>query len=562
MLPALLILLAAVLGLSATSVRADDLAVIIANKTYVNSHEVEFAHNDGERFADAARRALLIPEDRVLVFRDQGLAAMRTLVSRQVASRVTTRTKRLWVYYSGHGFPLLEVGRPPEPYLLPVDGDPGVLKETAIALDDVKKQLGALKRSMAEGAEIVLVLEACFSGRSSKGAVQPKVSGSAFNVDLGLDSSILVLSATGEDHVASWDHEAKLGLFTDLLLDTLFGRAGRESDGRITTAHLGAYLDRELQARLARLYPGERRLQRPWLGGRTTASVLIAHGEPLPTRDPERERSETLMCTALRLSGDAQKIAEFVASCRACAEECKAALRSRRSEIERQAAYCRAEAATLDKLLKAKVARAELAGLLQALSCPEVVAKAKTALDQMPAPAPGAPGGKPMGLTPSPTPSPPPSTPAPTVVPPGTAPGTLVRSWEAHGGRVTSAAVSPDGRRIVTGSSDGTLKFWDAATGRELRSIDGGQSALMAVAMSPDGRWVVSSGMDATVKLWDAATWKELRAMAGHKQQVNAVAVSPDGRWVVSGSHDTTVKLWDSATGGEIRTFPGDGGWI
>jgi len=63
---------------------------------------------------------------------------MRGLASRRIASQVTKRTKRLWVYYSGHGFPLIEGGRAPEPDLLPVDGDPGLLKETAIALDDFK----------------------------------------------------------------------------------------------------------------------------------------------------------------------------------------------------------------------------------------------------------------------------------------------------------------------------------------------------------------------------------------------------------------------------------------
>ena len=157
MLTRLLAPLLALVALAALSpARADDLAVIIANKAYVNSHEVEYAHNDGERFADAAKRALRIPESRVVVLRDRGYVAMRSLVARDIAPRLNKRTKRLWVYYSGHGFPLIEGGRPPEPYLLPVDGDPGLLKATAIALDDFKKELGTLKRSMADGAEIVL----------------------------------------------------------------------------------------------------------------------------------------------------------------------------------------------------------------------------------------------------------------------------------------------------------------------------------------------------------------------------------------------------------------------
>ena len=74
-----------------------------------------------------------------------------------------------------------------------------------------------------------------------------------------------------------------------------------------------------------------------------------------------------------------------------------------------------------------------------------------------------------------------------------------------------------------------------------------------AVAFSPDGRWLASGSSDNTVKLWDVATGRELRTLISHTGGVNAVAFSLDGRWLASGSSDNTVKLWDVATGREDR---------
>ena len=73
-----------------------------------------------------------------------------------------------------------------------------------------------------------------------------------------------------------------------------------------------------------------------------------------------------------------------------------------------------------------------------------------------------------------------------------------------------------------------------------------------SVAFSPNGSQVLSGSNDKTLKLWDVATGREIRTFTGHSQWIYSVAFSPDGRQALSGSGDQTLKLWD------VDSRPGD----
>ena len=79
-------------------------------------------------------------------------------------------------------------------------------------------------------------------------------------------------------------------------------------------------------------------------------------------------------------------------------------------------------------------------------------------------------------------------------------------------------AFSPDGQRIVTGSSDQTAKVWEAASGKELFTLKGHSNEIYSVAFSPDGRRIVTGSMDDTAKVWEADTGKELFTFKGHQR--------------------------------------------
>jgi WD40 repeat protein len=127
--------------------------------------------------------------------------------------------------------------------------------------------------------------------------------------------------------------------------------------------------------------------------------------------------------------------------------------------------------------------------------------------------------------------------------------------YKGHTAGVNAVEVTPEGKYIVSGSSDKTLRLWDLVTGECLRIFNGHKDEVNTLAMIPDGKSIISGSRDSTLRLWDIFSGKCLKIFQGHDDDVNAVAVTPDGKSMVSGSSDCSLRLWEVHTAKCLREF-------
>jgi WD40 repeat protein len=138
--------------------------------------------------------------------------------------------------------------------------------------------------------------------------------------------------------------------------------------------------------------------------------------------------------------------------------------------------------------------------------------------------------------------------------------GKEVKRLPGHADWVVSVAFAGDGKVALSGGLDKSIKLWEIASGRLLRTFSLKNVVLSSVCFSPDGWRVLSAGSDGIVRGWDTFTGQELFRLVGHTDAVSCVAVSPDGDRAASAGHDGTVRVWDIRLKKELRRFEGHAG--
>jgi YD repeat-containing protein len=144
-----------------------------------------------------------------------------------------------------------------------------------------------------------------------------------------------------------------------------------------------------------------------------------------------------------------------------------------------------------------------------------------------------------------------------------TSSGGAVRFWDTTTGNVTktyalgvySFALSPDGKKLLTGNLNWVSLLVDTDSGQVERAWPGVTNVTSSVAFAPDGKRVLIANAGAT--LYDASTGLKLSSF--DQRSISAVAFSPDGKWVLTGG-STGASLWDPLLQQPLGGFVGAAG--
>lgn len=139
----------------------------------------------------------------------------------------------------------------------------------------------------------------------------------------------------------------------------------------------------------------------------------------------------------------------------------------------------------------------------------------------------------------------------------GVGTGEEIKRFLGHTDEINSAVFSPNGKLILTSSTDKAVCLWNLETGEIIRRFVGHTEGVNSAIFSPDGRRILTASADKTARLWNAATGKEIRRFVGHLYAVSSAVFAPNGKNLLTASQDNTARLWDGVTGKEIRRFIG-----
>jgi len=150
-----------------------------------------------------------------------------------------------------------------------------------------------------------------------------------------------------------------------------------------------------------------------------------------------------------------------------------------------------------------------------------------------------------------------------------------VRLWDAAGTErlrlpghldpVRGIALTRDGKKALSASSDQMLRVWSLSTGECLRALPGHSKHAFGLALAPDGKTGLSIGEDAsgvarrTIRVFDVESERIVMELVGHTRAIDAVTVTADGALALSAGADETLRVWDLASGARLRTLHGSG---
>ncbi|MBL9104150.1 MAG: caspase family protein [Myxococcales bacterium] len=210
-------------------------ALIIGIEKYRDVTPATGARADAERFAELTRQTFGVPEEHVRVLLDD--RATRTDIVKQVRWLQTNVPAggRIYVYFSGHGAPDPTSG---VSYIVPYDGDPQYLGESALKMADI---LADLEKTKAK--DVLAIADSCFSGAGGRSVLAPGTRPLVHVEPVKAAARVALLSASSGAEISGPAPDGKGGLFSKYLMQALGdGAADINGDGQISLKELDEWI--------------------------------------------------------------------------------------------------------------------------------------------------------------------------------------------------------------------------------------------------------------------------------------------------------------------------------
>ena len=146
----------------------------------------------------------------------------------------------------------------------------------------------------------------------------------------------------------------------------------------------------------------------------------------------------------------------------------------------------------------------------------------------------------------------------------------LVANLIGHSARINTEAFSQDGGQILTSSDDGSARIWNSGTGVLIRPLIGNEGGVYSAAFSSDGTRAITASANKLAQVWETRTGSIIAVLGGHDGPVIGALFSSDGRTFATASHTPMARLWNmdssatkavlrAATGAIVGAFSDDG---
>ena len=134
--------------------------------------------------------------------------------------------------------------------------------------------------------------------------------------------------------------------------------------------------------------------------------------------------------------------------------------------------------------------------------------------------------------------------------------GKLLKILNGHTNWINSVLISNDGKYIFSGSGDGSVNIWEMESGKLLKTLKG-ENPIGSVGISKDAKYIVTGLENGTLNIWERESGDLVKTLVGDKKAVTSIALSNDDKYIVSGSRDRSIKVWERDSGKLVKTLKG-----